>query len=164
MNVVAAARSSQDAAGVGGVRGRSMGGGSGRFGGAVRAVGRALHLPVRGIRRATHAHGAGESGLGKLIELHAVNGAGDMMITVVQHGTGQAARIPGVSVAGKTGTAQTQAGSAPHAWFAAFAPAQSPRVAVAVLVEHGGSLGNDATGGQVAAPIAKAVIQAVLGQ
>lgn len=54
--------------------------------GSVRAVGRALHFPVtrtaRGIRKATHAHGAGESGLGKLIELHAVNGAGDVMITV----------------------------------------------------------------------------------
>lgn len=54
--------------------------------GSVRAVGRALHFPVtgtaRGIRRATHAHGAGESGLGKLIELHGVNGAGDVMITV----------------------------------------------------------------------------------
>ncbi|WP_030749625.1 membrane protein [Streptomyces griseus] len=53
---------------------------------AGRAVGRALHLPftgtAKGIRRATHAHGAGESGLGKLIELHAVNGAGDVMITV----------------------------------------------------------------------------------
>ncbi|MFJ2176696.1 MFS transporter [Streptomyces sp. NPDC087851] len=51
-----------------------------------RAVGRALRLPftasARGIRKATHAHGAGESGLGKLIELHAVNGAGDVMITV----------------------------------------------------------------------------------
>ncbi|MFF9004130.1 MFS transporter [Streptomyces achromogenes] len=62
------------------------GGGSGRVGGAVRAIGRALHFPVtgaaRGIRRATHAHGAGESGLGKLIELHAVNGAGDVMVTV----------------------------------------------------------------------------------
>jgi hypothetical protein len=62
------------------------GGGASRVGGAVRSVGRALHLPVtgaaRGIRRATHAHGAGESGLGKLIELHAVNGAGDVMITV----------------------------------------------------------------------------------
>ncbi|MGP3983527.1 MFS transporter [Streptomyces sp. KR80] len=49
-------------------------------------VGRALHLPftatARGIRRATHAHGAGESGLGNLIELHAVNGAGDMLITI----------------------------------------------------------------------------------
>lgn len=54
--------------------------------GAVRSMGRALHLPVtgpaRGIRRATHAHGAGESGLGKLIELHGVNGAGDVMITI----------------------------------------------------------------------------------
>ncbi|MEV1020397.1 MFS transporter [Streptomyces sp. NPDC050264] len=54
--------------------------------GAVRKVGRALRLPFtgtgRGIRKVTHAHGAGESGLGKLIELHAVNGAGDVMITV----------------------------------------------------------------------------------
>lgn len=53
---------------------------------AGRAVGHALHKPftgtAKGIRRATHAHGAGESGLGKLIELHAVNGAGDVMITV----------------------------------------------------------------------------------
>ncbi|MBA2947189.1 MFS transporter [Streptomyces himalayensis] len=52
----------------------------------ARTVGRALHLPftgtARGIRKATHAHGAGESGLGKLIELHGVNGAGDVMITV----------------------------------------------------------------------------------
>ncbi|MEV6317430.1 MFS transporter [Streptomyces sp. NPDC051776] len=50
------------------------------------AVGRALHLPFtatgKGIRRVTHAHGAGESGLGKLIELHAVNGAGDMLVTI----------------------------------------------------------------------------------
>jgi MFS family permease len=54
--------------------------------GSFRSVGRALHFPVtgpaRGIRKATHAHGAGESGLGKLIELHGVNGAGDVMITV----------------------------------------------------------------------------------
>jgi MFS family permease len=60
--------------------------GSGRVTGVVRSVGRALHLPftgpARGIRKATHAHGAGESGLGKLIELHGVNGAGDVMITV----------------------------------------------------------------------------------
>ncbi|MEW5352455.1 hypothetical protein E0E62_08215 [Streptomyces sp. 16-176A] len=69
-----------------GSEGSSRGSGSGRFGGSVRAVGRALRLPftgtVRGIRKATHAHGAGESGLGKLIELHAVNGAGDVMVTV----------------------------------------------------------------------------------
>ncbi|WP_159769204.1 MFS transporter [Streptomyces sp. HM190] len=61
-------------------------GGSGRLTGAVRSLTRALQRPVtapaRGIRKATHAHGAGESGLGKLIELHGVNGAGDVMITV----------------------------------------------------------------------------------
>ncbi|MER5769855.1 MFS transporter [Streptomyces sp. NPDC001985] len=60
--------------------------GPGALGRACRAVGRALRMPFTGtgrrIRRATHAHGAGESGLGRLIELHAVNGAGDVMITV----------------------------------------------------------------------------------
>ncbi|MGQ4343248.1 MFS transporter [Streptomyces sp. SAS_275] len=83
---MASARSPQGATGVGGAKGSNEGGGSGRVSGSVRAVGRALNFPVtktaRGIRRATHAHGAGESGLGKLIELHAVNGAGDVMITV----------------------------------------------------------------------------------
>ncbi len=86
-----------------------------------------------------------------------------MMTQVVQSGTGTAAQIPGVAVAGKTGTAQTTTGQAPHAWFTAFAPADAPRVAVAVVVEHGGSLGNEATGGAIAAPIAKAVIEAALG-
>ncbi|WP_421735692.1 peptidoglycan D,D-transpeptidase FtsI family protein [Cellulomonas sp.] len=87
----------------------------------------------------------------------------DMMVGVVDSGSGQAAKIPGVQVAGKTGTAQTADGQAPHAWFTAFAPADAPRVAVAVLVEHGGNAGNEATGGRIAAPIAKAVIEAVLG-
>ncbi len=85
MNVVATARTPQGATGIGG-QGKAAGGGSGRLGGPVRSIGRALHFPftgtARGIRKATHAHGAGESGLGKLIELHAVNGAGDVMITV----------------------------------------------------------------------------------
>ncbi len=88
----------------------------------------------------------------------------DMMVGVVEGGSGTAAQIPGVQVAGKTGTAQTADGEAPHAWFTAFAPADNPRVAVAVLVEHGGNAGNEATGGRVAAPIAKSVIQAVLAQ
>ncbi|MEU1511923.1 MFS transporter [Streptomyces sp. NPDC005811] len=83
---MAAAKASPGATGTGGTRGSKGFRGSGRIGGSVRAVGRALHLPftgtARGIRKATHAHGAGESGLGKLIELHAVNGAGDVMITV----------------------------------------------------------------------------------
>ena len=90
------------------------------------------------------------------------NALRDMMVQVVETGTGTAARIPGVLVAGKTGTAQTTDDAAPHAWFTAFAPADAPRVAVAVIVENGGNLGNEATGGRVAAPIARAVIEAVL--
>ncbi|KOV53630.1 membrane protein [Streptomyces sp. AS58] len=86
MNVVAATKPPDGVTGAGGIRVSGRGGGSGRLGGSVRRFGRALHLPLtgtaRGIRKATHAHGAGESGLGKLIELHAVNGAGDVMITV----------------------------------------------------------------------------------
>jgi peptidoglycan glycosyltransferase len=87
-----------------------------------------------------------------------------MMELVVNRGTGTRARIPGVRVAGKTGTAQHQVGQPPHAWFVGFAPADNPTVAVAVLVENGGNLGSDATGGRVAAPIAKAVMEAVLGR
>jgi peptidoglycan glycosyltransferase len=85
-----------------------------------------------------------------------------MMVSVVQSGTGTAAQIPGVEVAGKTGTAQHGEGLPPHAWFVSFAPAQNPRIAVAVIVLDGGSLGSDATGGVVAAPIAKAVMEAAL--
>jgi len=87
-----------------------------------------------------------------------------MMVSVVASGTGTAAQIPGVTVAGKTGTAQHGEGLAPHAWFVSFAPVEDPQVAVAVLVLDGGSLGSDATGGRVAAPIAKAVMEAALGR
>lgn len=82
-----------------------------------------------------------------------------MMVSVVENGTGTAAQIPGVTVAGKTGTAETGLSTAPHAWFVGFAPAEDPVVAVAVIVENGGSLGSEATGGKVAAPIAKKVMQ-----
>jgi peptidoglycan glycosyltransferase len=85
-----------------------------------------------------------------------------MMVSVVQSGTGTAAQIPGIEVAGKTGTAQHGEGLAPHAWFVSFAPAQNPEIAVAVIVLDGGSLGSDATGGVLAAPIAKAVMEAAL--
>jgi len=77
------------------------------------------------------------------------------MEAVVDHGSGFAARVPGVRVAGKTGTAEVQ-GQAPHAWFAAFAPANQPRLAVVVLKEHGGE------GAYVAAPIARRIIQGAL--
>jgi peptidoglycan glycosyltransferase len=87
------------------------------------------------------------------------------MLNVVNspNGTGTAAQIPGVQVAGKTGTAQTVKGAAPHAWFVAFAPAEAPRYAIAVIVEHGGELASEATGGKVAAPIARAVLAKLLG-
>jgi peptidoglycan glycosyltransferase len=88
----------------------------------------------------------------------------DMMVQVVQRGTGTGAQIPGITVAGKTGTAQSTPGTAPHVWFVGFAPAENPRYAVAVIVEHGGTNGgDDATGGAIAAPIAKQVLQALLG-
>ena len=86
-----------------------------------------------------------------------------MMQDVVANGSGSAAQISGITVAGKTGTAQTGVtGQAPHAWFTGFAPANNPQVAVAVVIENGGDAGNEATGGKVAAPIAKAVIEAVV--
>ncbi|HSD48926.1 MAG TPA: penicillin-binding protein 2 [Actinomycetota bacterium] len=87
-----------------------------------------------------------------------------MMVQVVENGTGTAARIPGVSVAGKTGTAQHGEGEDPHAWFVSFAPAEDPEIAVAVIVLDGGSLGSEATGGALAAPIARAVMAAALNR
>jgi peptidoglycan glycosyltransferase len=88
----------------------------------------------------------------------------DFMVQVVQRGTGTSAQIAGVTVAGKTGTAQTCEGCTPHAWFVAFAPAEAPQYAVAVIVEQGGSMGSEATGGRVAAPIAAQVLRHLLGR
>ncbi len=83
----------------------------------------------------------------------------DMMVSVVENGTGRNAQISGVDVAAKTGTAETGTDDPPYTWFVAFAPADDPQVAIAVLVEDGGV---GATGGSVAAPIGKAVLQAAL--
>lgn len=85
----------------------------------------------------------------------------DMMVGVVTNGTGTNAQIPGVKVAGKTGTAQTGNGRPPDAWFVSFAPADSAQVAVAVVVE-GAKNDGEISGGRLAAPVAKAVMQAVL--
>ncbi|MDO8307600.1 MAG: penicillin-binding protein 2 [Actinomycetota bacterium] len=84
----------------------------------------------------------------------------EMMVNAVENGTGGNAQIPGVRVAGKTGTAQTGNDNPAVAWFVAFAPAQDPQVAVAVMVEDAGA--PEVSGNQLAAPIARAVIQAVL--
>jgi penicillin-binding protein A len=85
----------------------------------------------------------------------------ETMEAVVARGTGGTAQIPGVRVAGKTGTAQHAAGRAPHAWFIGFAPVDDPQVAVAVVVEDGGE---EATGGRLAAPIGRDIMRAVLGR
>jgi peptidoglycan glycosyltransferase len=77
----------------------------------------------------------------------------------VESGTGVAAQIPGISVAGKTGTAETGIAGRNNTWFICFAPAERPEVAVAVaLTDQSG------TGGVTAAPIAKAILEAALGR
>ncbi|MDP1889536.1 MAG: penicillin-binding transpeptidase domain-containing protein, partial [Gemmatimonadaceae bacterium] len=83
-----------------------------------------------------------------------------MMIGVVRSGTGTAAALPGVQVAGKTGTAELRPNSKDpkdaNAWFVAFAPARQPQVAVAVMLIGGGF------GGETAAPVARRVLAAAL--
>ncbi|MGH2831759.1 MAG: peptidoglycan D,D-transpeptidase FtsI family protein [Solirubrobacteraceae bacterium] len=82
----------------------------------------------------------------------------EMMEAVVNEGTGTTARIPGIQVAGKTGTAETQVGqSTNNVWFIAFAPASNPTVAVAATIAHAPGYG-----ATYAAPVAKAVMEALL--
>jgi peptidoglycan glycosyltransferase len=81
----------------------------------------------------------------------------DMMRRVVEEGTGTAANVGGLSVAGKTGTAETGVSGLNTAWFIAFAPAENPKIAIAVTIER-----TPEFGGTVAAPIAASVIKAYL--
>lgn len=86
----------------------------------------------------------------------------DMMLGSEEHtkGTG---KIQGVNIASKTGTAQHgDAADKPHGWYVAFAPAEDPKIAIAVIVENGGDEGAEATGGSLAAPIGRDVIRAGL--
>ncbi len=85
-----------------------------------------------------------------------------MMVAVVDTGTGTPAQIPGVSVAGKTGTANSSATKSPYAWMVAFAPVDDPQVAVAVLVERTSVTRDVITGGGLAGPIAADVMKAVI--
>lgn len=97
----------------------------------------------------------GSSELSNPISADTARNVKNMMIAVVQRGTGTPAQIPGVTVAGKTGTATNPLG-APHSWFVCFAPAEHPRVVVAVVVENAGY------GAAVAAPIARNVLRVAL--
>jgi peptidoglycan glycosyltransferase len=84
----------------------------------------------------------------------------DAMVQVAQRGTATRLQVPGVTTAGKTGTAQLGNGTS-HAWIIGFAPAEAPRVAIAVIVEAQPGA-SEQTGGRVAAPIGRAVLEAAL--
>lgn len=86
-----------------------------------------------------------------------------MMVANVADGAASGATIEGISVAGKTGTAEND--DAPYTlWFTGFAPAENPEIAIAVVVEDGGGQGQEGSGDEIAAPIAKKVMEAVLNQ
>jgi len=97
--------------------------------------------------------------LGRAIKPQTAATLTSMMEAVVSGGTGTAAQIPGVRVAGKTGTAETGVSHRNTTWFICFAPAEAPRVAVAVALEN-----QEGTGGATAAPIAKELMQALLSE
>ena len=87
----------------------------------------------------------------------------DMMVGVVKNGTASNARISGISVGGKTGTAENTPGEPAHAWFVGLAPSEQSKVAVAVVLQNGGGA-TEVSGNALAAPIAAAVMRAVLKQ
>ncbi|MDQ1295279.1 MAG: penicillin-binding protein [Actinomycetota bacterium] len=102
--------------------------------------------------------------LGAAISADVASQLADMMEGVVTEGTGSNARIDGVRVGGKTGTAEKGLEQAPDVWFTGFAPLDDPQVAVAVVVEDGGDQGKEGSGNGTAAPVARKVIEAVLGR
>lgn len=87
----------------------------------------------------------------------------EMMVGVVNDGSGTGAQISGVEVAGKTGTAQDDV-RAPTLWFTSFAPTDDPEVAVAVVLENAGQSTTETTGGALASPIARQIMQAAISK
>jgi penicillin-binding protein A len=115
------------------------------------------HLTDRIVRKDGRIKRRIESDLfSKVMSKKASDQLGQMMANVVKEGSGTAAALSGIDVAGKTGTAERGADN--QAWFIAFAPVDHPRIAIATTVEH-----TSGQGGTVAAPIAKQVMQALLG-
>jgi penicillin-binding protein A len=98
-----------------------------------------------------------EESLGRAIKENTASDVAGMMEQVVRGGTGTAAALPGIRVAGKTGTAETGANHVNTTWFICFAPVDNPTVAVAVVLER-----QSGTGGTTAAPIAKAIMEALV--
>ncbi len=105
-------------------------------------------------------HATAPGTLGRAIKPETAATLTRMMVAVTEGGTGNAAAIPGIHVAGKTGTAETAVSHVYTAWFISFAPAEHPRVAVAVVLEKQ----VNGFGGAVAAPIARQVMEALLAR
>ena len=101
---------------------------------------------------------------GRALESDLARQLAAMMVANVRDGAASGARIDGVDVGGKTGTAENGSDQPYTLWFTGFAPAEDPRVAVAVVVEDGGGEGQSGSGDAIAAPIAKKVMEAVLGR
>ncbi|HEV6955747.1 MAG TPA: penicillin-binding protein 2 [Promicromonospora sp.] len=87
----------------------------------------------------------------------------EMMLAVVNSGSGTAAQVPGVQVAGKTGTAQDGERS-PTLWFTGFAPADDPQVALAIVLENEGKSTLESSAGSIAAPVAGEIFKAAVGR
>jgi peptidoglycan glycosyltransferase len=96
--------------------------------------------------------------IGRVISKQSADQLGVMMSNVVEEGTGTAAALSGIDVAGKTGTAEVDNATSNQAWFIAFAPVDDPQVAIAVTIER-----TQGQGGTEAAPIAKTVLEELLG-
>ncbi|UGS25657.1 penicillin-binding protein 2 [Microbacterium resistens] len=105
-----------------------------------------------------------DSELGRALTAEEADAITDVLVAGVQGGAATGARIDGVDVAGKTGTAENGDTDPYTLWFTGFAPAENPQVAVAVVVEDGGGQGQDGSGDGIASPIAKKVIEAVLNR
>jgi len=116
-------------------------------------VGR-VTAPGGGVVTRTRAHK-----LRRAISTRTARELTEMMVAAVQGGTGTAAQIPGIEVAGKTGTAETGLNGRYTAWFICFAPANRPRYAVAVVLED-----QTGFGGQVSAPISRTVLETLLAR
>ena len=102
--------------------------------------------------------------VGRVMSSETASTLTDMMVNGVQDGAASNARIDGVNVAGKTGTAQNGSTEPYTLWFTGFAPAEDPDYAISVLVEDGGGMGQTGFGNLLAAPIAKEVLEAVLNK
>ncbi len=104
--------------------------------------------------------------IGRAIDTNVAKTLTELMVNN-ENSYGSTGKITGVQIAAKTGTAEHGANpktTPPHVWYVAFAPAENPQIAVAVLIESGGDRNNlAATGGAIAAPIGRAVIRAALG-